>query len=82
MKNLNEVSIVKNKKSGNVYPVKTFRPQTQTIIKKDATKDDIKKAQQGATEKDFETDKIWYVDKLSFKDYKKLNNFFGFFQLI
>ena len=64
LKNLNEVSIVKNKKSGNVYPVKTFRPQTQTIIKKDATKDDIKKAQQGATEKDFETDKKFDKEKV------------------
>tara|TARA_R110002020_G_scaffold298452_1_gene514278 strand:- start:231 stop:2090 length:1860 start_codon:yes stop_codon:yes gene_type:complete len=57
LKNLNEVSIVKNKKSGNVYPVKTFRPQTQTIIKKDATKDDIKKAQQGAGEDEFDKPK-------------------------
>ena len=38
LKNLNEVSIVKNKKSGNIYPVKKFKPQTQTIVKKDATK--------------------------------------------
>ena len=51
------MSIVKNKKSGNIYPVKKFKPQTQTIVKKDATKDDIKKAQQGADEKDFEKDK-------------------------
>ena len=57
LKNLNEVSIVKNKKSGNVYPVKTFRPQTQTIVKKDATKDDIKKAQQGAGEDEFDKPK-------------------------
>ena len=62
LKNLNEVSIVKNKKSGNVYPVKTFRPQTQTIIKKDATKDDIKKAQQGAGEDEFDTDDKKSVD--------------------
>ena len=62
LKNLNEVSIVKNKKSGNVYPVKTFRPQTQTIVKKNATKDDIKKAQQGADEKDFDTDDKKSVD--------------------
>ena len=55
LKNLDEMSIVKNKKSGNVYPVKTFKPQTQTIVKKDATKDDIKKAQQGAGEDEFDT---------------------------
>ena len=57
LKNLNEVSIVKNKKSGNVYPVKTFRPQTQSIVKKNATKDDIKKAQQGAGEDEFDKPK-------------------------
>ena len=57
IKNLNEMSIVKNKKSGNIYPVKKFKPQTQTIVKKNATKDDVKKAQQGADEKDFEKDK-------------------------
>jgi len=55
LKNLDEMSIVKNKKSGNVYPVKKFKPQTQTIVKKDATKDDIKKAQQGAGEDEFDT---------------------------
>ena len=55
LKNLDEMSIVKNKRSGNVYPVKTFKPQTQTIVKKDATKDDIKKAQQGAGEDEFDT---------------------------
>ena len=31
LKNLNEVSIVKNKKSGNVYPVKKFKPQTVSL---------------------------------------------------
>jgi|TARA_R110000824_G_scaffold283961_1_gene472294 hypothetical protein len=55
LKNLDEMSIVKNKKSGNIYPVKKFKPQTQTIVKKDATKDDIKKAQQGAGEDEFDT---------------------------
>ncbi|MDC3145308.1 heparinase II/III-family protein [Candidatus Pelagibacter sp.] len=30
---------------------------------------------------DFETDKIWEVNKLSFKDYKKLNNFFWLFSV-
>ena len=30
---------------------------------------------------DFETDKIWEVNKLSYKDYKKLNNFFWLFSV-
>ena len=55
LKNLDEMSIVKNKKSGNVYPVKKFKPQTQTIVKKNATKDDIEKAKQGAGEDEFDT---------------------------
>ena len=55
IKNLNEMSIVKNKKSGNIYPVKKFKPQTQTIVKKNATKDDIEKAKQGAGEDEFDT---------------------------
>ena len=54
LKNLNEMSVVKNKKSDNIYTVKKFNPQTQTIIKKNATKDDEKKAQQGAGEDEFE----------------------------
>ena len=55
LKNLDEMSIVKNKKSGNVYPVKKYKPQTQTIVKKNATKDDIEKAKQGAGEDEFDT---------------------------
>ena len=38
-----------------------------SIAKYDKTKNKIE---------DFETDKIWEVNKLSYKDYKKLNNFF------
>ena len=43
IQNLSEVDIVKNKKSGNVYPVRTHNPDTQDLIKKDASEDDIEK---------------------------------------
>ena len=52
IQNLNEIDIVKNKKSGNVYPVRTHNPDTQDLIKKDASKDDIEKVK-----KDKEQDK-------------------------
>ena len=45
--NLNEIDIVKNKKSGNIYPVKTHNPNTQDLVKKDASPEDIKKAEKG-----------------------------------
>jgi hypothetical protein len=45
--NLNEIDIVKNKESGNVYPVKTHNPNTQDLVKKDASPEDIKKAEKG-----------------------------------
>ena len=51
LKNLDEMSIVKNKKSGNVYPVKTFRPQTQTIVKKTQPKMILKKHNKALTKK-------------------------------
>ena len=38
---LTEKSIVKNKKSGNVYAVQKVNPQTQKVIKKNATKKDL-----------------------------------------
>ena len=34
IQNLNEIDIVKNKKSGNVYPVRTHNPDTQDFIQK------------------------------------------------
>lgn len=45
--NLNEVDIVKNKDSGNVYSVQTHNPDTQDLIKKDASDDEIEKVKKG-----------------------------------
>ena len=44
--NLTEVDIVKNKDSGNVYSVQTHNPNTQDLIKKDASDDEIEKVKQ------------------------------------
>ena len=41
--NLTEDDIVKNKKSGNTYVVKTHNPDTQDLVKKDASPEDVKK---------------------------------------
>jgi len=43
---LTEDDIVKNKKSGNTYVVKTHNSDTQDLVKKDASKDDIEKVKQ------------------------------------
>jgi len=44
LRKIHEDDLVKNKKSGNVYAVDKHNPDTQDIIKKDASKQDIEKA--------------------------------------
>ena len=46
LQTLQERDIVKNKKSGNTYVVKTHNPETQDIVTKDASDDEIKKVKQ------------------------------------
>ena len=43
--NLTEVDIVKNKDSGNIYTVQNVNKDKHTLIKKNASEDDIKKIQ-------------------------------------
>ena len=43
LRQIKEDDIVKNKDSGNTYVVKTHNPKTQTVVKKDASEDDIDK---------------------------------------
>jgi len=53
----------------------TYKPSLKilgSIAKYEKTKNKIE---------DFETDNIWEVNKLSYKDYKKLNNFFWLFSV-
>jgi hypothetical protein len=52
LQNLNEVDIVKNKKSGNVYSVQNHNPDTQDLVKKDASPEDVKKVDKDDDEKD------------------------------
>jgi len=44
---INEDDIVKNKESGNTYVVKNHNPETQDLVKKDASPEDIKKVEKG-----------------------------------
>jgi len=56
IKNLiNEEDIVKNKKSGNTYVVQKHNKKTQTLIKKDASADDIEKVKKGDDKKEDDT---------------------------
>lgn len=43
---LTETDIVKNKKTGNVYTVQNHNPDTQSLVKKNASEDEIQKARQ------------------------------------
>ena len=44
---INEKDIVKNKKSGNTYAVAKHNKNTQTLVKKNASDDDIKNVEKG-----------------------------------
>ena len=46
LRGLKEADLVKNKESGNVYDVDQHNPDTQDLIKKDASPEDIKKAKE------------------------------------
>ena len=47
-----EKDIVKNKKSGNTYVVQKHNPDTQSLIKKDASEDDIAKVTKAKVDKE------------------------------
>ena len=57
IQNLTEDDIVKNKKSGNTYVVKTHNPDTQDLIKKDASEDEIEKVKKGDDKQDIKVPK-------------------------
>ena len=48
--NLTEVDIVKNKDSGNIYTVQNVNKDKHTLIKKNASEDDIKKIEKDDSE--------------------------------
>ena len=66
-----ETDIVKNKKSGNTYVVQKHNPDTQSLVKKDASKDDIEKVKK-AKEKEPKKEKGDELG-LSDDDFKKQN---------
>ena len=59
---LNEEDLVKNKETGNVYTVKNVNKDKHTLIKKDASKDDIEKAKK-ADDSESETQSQQLSDK-------------------
>ena len=65
-KKLTEDDIVKNKESGNTYVVKTHNPDTQDLVKKDASDDEIEKVKKG-DDGDTQTKEIPKVLKKIFK---------------
>ncbi len=68
-------SIYDNKISSKILKALIYKPSLNilgSIAKYEKIKNKIE---------DFETDKIWDVNKLSYKDYKKLNNFFWLFSV-
>jgi len=54
---LMEADIVKNKDSGNIYTVQKHNPNTQDIVKKNASKDDIEKVKKAKEKGDKEKPK-------------------------
>jgi hypothetical protein len=50
LRQIKERDLVKNKKSGNTYDVKTHNPQTQNLVKKDASDAEIEKVKQDKEE--------------------------------
>ena len=77
--NLTEDDIVKNKKSGNTYVVKTHNPDTQDLVKKDASPEDIKKVDKGEepeekSEKETSTEKIKRRKEVNIKADKLIKN--------
>ena len=55
MNKLSEDDIVKNKKSGNQYVVQNHNPDTQTLVTKDASAEEIEKAEMGKEDPKSET---------------------------
>ena len=74
---LNEDDIVKNKDSGNIYTVQTHNPNTQDLIKKDASEDELEKARAGEpidTDKKSDEKEISDDDKKIIDDFEKKIN--------
>ena len=71
--NLYEDDIIKNKKSGNIYPVKKHNPKTQDLIKKNASEDDIEKYKEKEDDEEETTESETLEDRHSgLKTFQKI----------
>lgn len=78
---LTEKDIVKNKKTGNVYPVANHNADTQTLVKKDASDDEIAAAKKGSKKdpasKDDTPEKDTSIDPESANLIKRMEGSYG-----
>ena len=68
LRQIKEIDIVKNKESGNVYDVQNHNPDTQDLVKKDASEKDIEKVKKGDDEEKAKPEK----EKNNFKELRKV----------
>jgi hypothetical protein len=66
-----EDDIVKNKDSGNIYTVKRHNAKTQTLIKKDASEDDLEKVKKGEYEEGGDSKQLKKISPVSKRNAKK-----------
>ena len=72
--NLNEDDIVKNKDSGNIYTVQTHNPDTQDLIKKDASDDEIEKVKKGEKPSDDKDEEPESKEELLTSDHETVDD--------
>lgn len=68
-----EDDIVKNKDSGNIYTVKNHNPDTQALVKKNASEEDLEKVKKGEYEGDTDSEKkeVKKLSKVSVRNNKE-----------
>ena len=74
LQNLNEVDIVKNKDSGNVYSVQTHNPDTQDLITKNASDDEIEKVKKGEKPSDDKDEEPESKEELLTSDHETVDD--------
>ena len=62
LRQIKEIDIVKNKESGNVYDVQKHNPDTQDLVKKDASEKDIEKVKKDKDEPEKEPTSSEFVN--------------------
>ena len=64
LRQIKEIDIVKNKESGNVYDVQKHNPDTQDLVKKDASEKDIEKVKKDKDEPEKEPTSSEFVNSV------------------